>query len=238
MMDYTEEALRGRGYFALSRSNGHTWREHLNIAEKAGLAGDETARANHLDEAAAAYVATVQRLSWSTERRFAFCTADRLREASGVTDDRLMQEFMAKSMSIMVSIVPNMAGIAETRDPALVSTVYLNAAASLPFGTGAVFLLHNKAIGKVKSSVTPPSALKYHCKPKEPLSESQLLEFAGQYFSTLGHMMRGGEISYSEEEKALSVVSFRYLEDAIREASLLSQDASLHLAGNGVQMSL
>lgn len=237
MMDYTEEALRGRGYFALSRSNGHTWREHLNIAEKAGLAGDETARANHLEEAAAAYVATIQRLSWSTERRFAYCTTARLRETSGVTDDRLMKDFMAKSMSIMVSIVPNMAGIAETRDPALVSTVYLNAAASLPFGTGAVFLLHNKAIGKVKSSVTPPSALKYHCKPKEPLSEGELLEFAGQYFSKLGHMMRGGELSYSDEEKAMSVDSFRHLEDAIREAILPTQDAILPSLKNMMQMS-
>ncbi|MBY3155398.1 hypothetical protein HFO56_24030 [Rhizobium laguerreae] len=202
MIDYTEELLRGRNHNTLARSNGHTWTEHLSIAARAFSQADEEAFGRHLDEAAASYVASVQRLGWMTEDRFVFASEQNLLDAAGITEGEVAQKFKARTFGIMVSIIPNMAPLADCDDTALMSATYLNLASHLPWGTGAAFVLSNKAVGRAMVNVTPPASLEYHWRPMPPATEEEVVSKALGYFRELGVRMRASDISLATDERA------------------------------------
>jgi hypothetical protein len=201
MIDYTEGLLTGRNHNQLGRSNGHTWTQHLSITNQAFASGDEEAYFRHLTEAAASYVASVQRLCWTTEDRFVYASERNILDASGVSRSHVSETFAAKVADIMVAIIPNADVVAELGDMALLSTVYLNTASQLPWGTGAAFLLDNKAIGKARVNVSPPSAIRNHWRPMQPATVEEVIAKALGYFGELGARMRSGEIALSDEER-------------------------------------
>lgn len=209
MIDYTEELVRGRNHNTLGRSNGHTWSEHLVIADRAFSEGDEETCAKHLDEAAASYVASVQRLCWMTEDRFVFASEDKLLEAAGISAGEVASKFKAKVFGIMVSIIPNMAPLSDCDDTALMSTTFLNLASQLPWGTGAAFLQANLAIGRAMVKITPPASLEYHWRPMPPATEQDVVAKALGYFRELGVGMRAGEIILSDEARARAIETHR-----------------------------
>jgi hypothetical protein len=205
MIDYTEELLRGRNHNTLGRSNGHTWTGHLAIADRAFSEGDDETYSKHLDEAAASYVASVQRLSWMTEDRFVFANEEKLFDAAGISAGEVTSKFKAKAFATMVAIIPNMAPLAECDDTALMSTVFLNLASQLPWGTGAAFLQANRAIGRAMVKVTPPASLEYHWRPMPPATEEDVVSKALGYFRELGVRMRAGEIILSDEARTRAI---------------------------------
>lgn len=209
MIDYTEELLRGRNHNTLGRSNGHTWTEHLAIADRAFAAGDDETYGKHLEEAAASYVASVQRLSWMSEDRFVFASESGLLDAAGISAGEVATKFKAKAFGVMVSIIPNMAPLAECDDTALMSTTFLNLASQLPWGTGAAFLQANLAIGRAKVKVTPPSSLEFHWRPMPPATEEDVVSKALGYFRELGVRIRAGEIVLSEETRTRAIETHR-----------------------------
>ncbi|MCS4088824.1 hypothetical protein [Rhizobium sp. BK176] len=207
MIDYTEELLRGRNHHTLGRSNGHTWTEHLSIADRAFSEGDEETYGKHLDEAAASYVASVQRLSWMAEDRFVFANENDLLAAAGISAGEVASKFKAMAFGIMVSIIPNLAPLADCDDTALMSATYLNLASQLPWGTGAAFLQANLAIGRAMVKVTPPASLEHHWRPMPPATEADVVSKALGYFKELGVRLRAGEIVLSEVDRARAIAT-------------------------------
>jgi hypothetical protein len=223
MIDYTEELLRGRNHNTLGRSNGHTWAEHLAIADRAYSDGDDETCTRHLDEAAASYVATVQGLSRMSEDRFAHASEGKLLSAAGVAAGYVSTRFKAKVFGTMVSIVPNIAPLTDCDDTALMSATFLNLASQLPWGTGAAFIQANLAVGRVMVKVTPPASLDYHWRPMPPATEQDVVSKALAYFTELGSRMRGGELSLTADERERALSSHSAIKEI--EESLSATDA-------------
>jgi hypothetical protein len=175
-----------------------------------GARGDGDLAASHSQEAALSLAATVQSFSWRTEPRFFFLhDRDAVEMATAQLPHRVDLDAIADTWSgvrsracgIMARVVPSLAPIARCGDFNMLATAFVNVASTIPPGSGAIHILAQKAVGKVKAVVSYPDEERRRIvRPFELADEATARGKAVDYCVELASRVRTGDVVLSAAE--------------------------------------